>query len=347
MLSPADILGPGGRIARRLKHYELRPQQLEMAEAVARAIAERKHLLVEAGTGVGKSFAYLVPAILATAEKPAPKPASKSAIKRETDQDEADAEGIRRIVISTHTISLQEQLIEKDLPLLRAVMPVEFTAVLVKGRGNYLSKRRLAAALERAQGMFRFANEFDQLDNVARWAKATGDGSLSMMMGDLVTLVQHELPVKLVVLKNNTLGLIKWEQMVYTGNPEYGVDLAPIDFAKVAEACGARGVHIDDPKRCREQLRDALAIDGPVVIEAAVDPFEPPAPPKITADQRRHLTQALARGEPDWQPIALTMARNVVEEFAFAQSPYGVGGRILGRFGRRGNHKKRGDDGDQ
>src|ERR671934_511885 len=96
----------------------------------------------------------------------------------------------------------------------------------------------------------------------------TGDGSLTMLLGDLATLVQEQLPVKLVVLKNNTLGLIKWEQMVFIGNPEYGVDFAPVDFAKIAEGFGIRATRIEDPTRCGEQLRDALAEPGPAVIEA-------------------------------------------------------------------------------
>ena len=108
-LTAADILGPDGRIAARLANYEHRPQQLEMAEAVARAIREKKHLVAEAGTGVGKSFAYLVPAILAATE-----PAAEGA---------ADPPRSPRIVVSTHTISLQEQLIGKDLPLLECGDP--------------------------------------------------------------------------------------------------------------------------------------------------------------------------------------------------------------------------------
>src|SRR5438046_3310743 len=118
-----ELLGPDGAIARRLAdRYEHRPQQLEMAAAVERAFADGHHLLVEAGTGVGKSFAYLLPAIeYAVTQK-------------------------KRVVISTHTISLQEQLIEKDIPFLRAVYPQEFTAILVKGRSNYLCMRRLKQA---------------------------------------------------------------------------------------------------------------------------------------------------------------------------------------------------------
>lgn len=161
MLSPADILGPDGRIAARMKSYERRAEQLEMAEAVARAIAERHHLLVEAGTGVGKSFAYLVPAILATAAPQDGKPA------------------VKRVVVATHTISLQEQLIAKDLPLLRSLLPLEFTAVLVKGRGNYISLRRLHTAMARAGSLFSREEEFAQLRDLEAWSKTTGDGSLS------------------------------------------------------------------------------------------------------------------------------------------------------------------------
>ena len=106
MLSSLDILGPEGRIAARLDNYELRPQQLEMSAAVSAALADRHHLVVEAGTGVGKSFSYLVPAILAATDTEAPEDGK-----------------IRRIVISTHTITLQEQLLNKDLPLLRLSFP--------------------------------------------------------------------------------------------------------------------------------------------------------------------------------------------------------------------------------
>jgi pyruvate dehydrogenase (quinone)/pyruvate oxidase len=151
----------------------------------------------------------------------------------------------------------------------------------------------------------------------------TGDGSLSMMMGDLATLAQHKLPVKLIVIKNNVLGLIKWEQMIFLGNPEYGVELSPIDFVKVAEACGLVGIHIEDPARCHDQLKQALKIEGPVVIEAVVDPHEPPEPPMVTAQQTKHLAEALARGEVNRTPIGLTIGRDAIQEFAFASSPFG------------------------
>ncbi len=168
MIDPVEILGPKGRIAARLEQYEERPQQLEMAWAVAAAIEGRRHLIVEAGTGVGKSFAYLVPAILAATAEPPP-----------SDDDGDENRPRRRIVVSTHTIALQEQLVLKDIPLLKAVMPNEFTAVLVKGRGNYVSLRRLKAAQDRARNLFIDDSEIEQLRELASWAKQTIDGSLS------------------------------------------------------------------------------------------------------------------------------------------------------------------------
>jgi pyruvate dehydrogenase (quinone)/pyruvate oxidase len=156
----------------------------------------------------------------------------------------------------------------------------------------------------------------------------TGDGSLSMMMGDLATLAQHRLPVKIVVLKNNTLGLIKWEQMIFLGNPEFGVDLRPIDFVKVAEGCGARGFHIEDPKRCKAQMKEALACDGPAVIECVTDPDEPPMPPEVTEKQMKNFAKAMASGERDRKRISLTMGRMAMDESLFPASPYGVAGRL-------------------
>jgi pyruvate dehydrogenase (quinone)/pyruvate oxidase len=167
----------------------------------------------------------------------------------------------------------------------------------------------------------------------------TGDGSLSMMMGDLATLAQYKLPVKIVVLKNNTLGLIKWEQMIYLGNPEFGVDLYPIDFVKVAEACGAAGIRIENPKRCKDQLKEALAIDGPVVIECITDPNEPPMPPKATKAEMKHLAQALARGERDRIRISLTIGRQAMDEFLFPASDYGAAARAAEKI--TGKDKKK------
>lgn len=166
------ILGPAGSIARRLGNYEHRSEQMELARAVARALADGKHLVAEAGTGVGKSFAYLVPAILhATADQHENAPP--------TDK-EPPPESSRRIVVSTHTIALQEQLMSKDLPLLNSVIPREFTSVLVKGRGNYLSLRRYELARLRATSLLS-DTEFDQLQQMKSWLAETTDGSLSSL----------------------------------------------------------------------------------------------------------------------------------------------------------------------
>jgi len=159
MLTSNEILGPDGRIAKRLPNYEHRNEQIAMAEAVSRSLTDGGHLIVEAGTGVGKSFGYLVPAILAA-----------------TGPDDSP---VKKIVISTHTISLQEQLINKDLPFLNSVIPREFTGVLVKGRSNYLSKRRLKSATDRSFSLFNQDSEIEQLRDVGRWSNETNDGSRS------------------------------------------------------------------------------------------------------------------------------------------------------------------------
>jgi len=172
MLTSEEILGPNGRIAKRLPSYEHRREQLQMADAVAHAIQRPGHLVVEAGTGVGKSFAYLVPAILVAASR-----RGESSPPSTSGAPAGDKP--HRVVVSTHTISLQEQLIEKDVPLLNSVIPLEFTAVLVKGRGNYLSRRRLNNALSRANNLFSQHEDFEQLRQIRDWADQTTDGSLA------------------------------------------------------------------------------------------------------------------------------------------------------------------------
>src|SRR5262249_39198589 len=147
---------PSGKIAEQLPDFESRPQQLEMAHAVADAISRQRHLLVEAGTGVGKSFAYLVPAILA-----------------------AQADRDCRVAISTHTINLQEQLIKKELRFWQKVMPREFRAVLVKGRSNYISLRRLRVAQQRSASLLDDTTQHAQLLQIGRWSRKTPEGSRS------------------------------------------------------------------------------------------------------------------------------------------------------------------------
>jgi pyruvate dehydrogenase (quinone)/pyruvate oxidase len=141
-----------------------------------------------------------------------------------------------------------------------------------------------------------------------------GDGGFSMLMAELATCVKYRLPVKVVIVKNNTLGQIKWEQMVFLGNPEYGCDLQPIDFALIAQACGATGMTIEDPAECGATLDRALATPGPVVVQAVVDSLEPPLPPKITAEQARKFAMSLLRGEPNREKLALTVLADRVRE---------------------------------
>lgn len=152
-MSTADYLGPRGRIAQLLPGYEPRPEQLAMADAVARSIRDAKHLLVEAGTGVGKSFAYLVPAILAAQESPD-----------------------NRVIVSTHTIHLQEQILRKDLPLLAEALP-PFRATILKGRNNYLSQRRLRVAVQKHTGLLADPGRTQELLEINRWARTSVDGS--------------------------------------------------------------------------------------------------------------------------------------------------------------------------
>ena len=147
------VLGPDGLIAKQLTDYEVRPQQLEMAEAVANALSDNEHLIVEAGTGVGKTFAYLLPAIDLALDTHEP------------------------VVISTNTINLQEQLIYKDIPFLQQVLPQPFTAALAKGRGNYLSRRRLESLMTYERGLFDTKAEVEDLARVVEWVDVTEDGS--------------------------------------------------------------------------------------------------------------------------------------------------------------------------
>lgn len=141
-----------------------------------------------------------------------------------------------------------------------------------------------------------------------------GDGGFSMLMADFVTAVKYKLPIKVVIIKNDTLGQIKWEQMVFLGNPEYGVDLAPIDFAMFAQACGGTGLTVDDPRNCASVVEQFLNLPGPAILQAVVDPFEPPLPGKIKAEQALHFAESLARGEPNRKKIALTVASDKVRE---------------------------------
>jgi pyruvate dehydrogenase (quinone) len=145
-----------------------------------------------------------------------------------------------------------------------------------------------------------------------------GDGAFTMLMGELATAVKYALPIVVVVVKNNTFGMIKWEQMVFLGNPEYGCDLHPIDFVRVAEACGGLAYRCEKPKEARSTLEEALLAARkrrlPALVEAVVDPFEPPHPASVKLEQAVNMAKALARGEPNRGRIALTLFRDKVHD---------------------------------
>ncbi|HEY2102154.1 MAG TPA: helicase C-terminal domain-containing protein [Chthoniobacterales bacterium] len=152
------IFSPEGLLAK-AKNFEMRPQQQQMAGAIARALEEEQHLVAEAGTGVGKSLAYLVPGILFALEQH------------------------KKAIISTHTINLQEQLLYKDIPILKKILPVEFEAALMKGRQNYICPRRLERVLAQRGDLFT-GPEQTELERIAEWAARTTDGTLSDLWFD-------------------------------------------------------------------------------------------------------------------------------------------------------------------
>jgi len=141
-----------------------------------------------------------------------------------------------------------------------------------------------------------------------------GDGGFSMLMAEFSTCVKYKLPVKVIIIKNNSLGMIKWEQMVFLGNPEYGCELEPIDFSTFARACGGSGFTIEDPTQCGETIERALSTPGPVVIEAVIDPHEPPFPAKIKLEQAEKMAEALAKGTPYRGKIMMTILSDKVRE---------------------------------
>lgn len=141
-----------------------------------------------------------------------------------------------------------------------------------------------------------------------------GDGGFTMLMGELATVVKYQLPVKIVVLKNNLFGMIKWEQLGMEGHPEFGVDLHPIDFAAFAVACGAQGYTVQDPAQLTDTLTRAFTTPGPALIEALVDPAEPPLPGKITLTQAMTFATAMMRGQPDRWSILHTLVENKIRE---------------------------------
>jgi pyruvate dehydrogenase (quinone) len=142
-----------------------------------------------------------------------------------------------------------------------------------------------------------------------------GDGGFTMLMGEFATAVQYGLPIKVIIVKNNTLGMIRWEQMAFLGNPEFAVEFAPIDYAKFAEACGGIGYSLKEPNEVQSVLHRAFAErKKPVIVEAFVDPFEPPMPPKVEREFITNMAESFAKGQPYARRIGLTLFRNQVHE---------------------------------
>ena len=139
-----------------------------------------------------------------------------------------------------------------------------------------------------------------------------GDAGLTMLMGEFATAVQYNLPIKVIVIKNNILGMIRWEQMGFLGNPEFGVEFSPIEFAKFAEACGGKGYVVNDPYEVKSKIHQAMKEKKPTIIEAYVDPFEPPMPPKVEIEFVNNLAKSFAKGQPYSRRIGLTLFRNQV-----------------------------------
>ncbi len=141
-----------------------------------------------------------------------------------------------------------------------------------------------------------------------------GDGGFTMLMGEFATAVQYNLPIKVIILKNNTLGMIRWEQMAFLGNPEFGVEFSPIDFARFAEACGGEGYKIRNPNEIEQVMKLAMAKDNlkPVIVEAYVDPFEPPMPPRVEPEFVKNIVESFAKGQPYTKRIGLTLFRNQI-----------------------------------
>ncbi len=140
-----------------------------------------------------------------------------------------------------------------------------------------------------------------------------GDGGFAMLMSEFATAVQYNLPIKVIILKNNTLGMIRWEQMAFLGNPEFGVEFSPIDFAKIAEACGGVGYTIEEPEDIKPIMKKVMSDNTtrkPTIIEAYIDPFEPPTPPKIEPEFVQNMAESFAKGQPYAKRIGLTLYRN-------------------------------------
>lgn len=142
-----------------------------------------------------------------------------------------------------------------------------------------------------------------------------GDGGFTMLMSEFATAVQYQLPIKVIVLNNKILGMIRWEQMAFLGNPEYGIEFSQIDFVKIAEACGGKGFSVTKMKEVKPVIHEALMEKKvPVIVDAHVDPFEAPLPPKISMEFVRNIAKAFTKGQPYAKEIGLTLSIDQLHE---------------------------------
>lgn len=142
-----------------------------------------------------------------------------------------------------------------------------------------------------------------------------GDGGFTMLMSEFATAVQYQLPIKVIVLNNKILGMIRWEQMAFLGNPEYGIEFSQIDFVKIAEACGGKGFSVTKMKEVKPVIHEALMEKNvPVIVDAHVDPFEAPLPPKISMEFVRNIAKAFTKGQPYAKEIGLTLSIDQLHE---------------------------------
>jgi pyruvate dehydrogenase (quinone) len=141
-----------------------------------------------------------------------------------------------------------------------------------------------------------------------------GDGGFTMLMGEFATAVQYNLPIKVIVIKNNVLGMIRWEQMAFLGNPEFGVEFTPIDYVKFAQACGGKGYAIKEPNEVKSILNEAMNEKKPAIVEVYVDPYDPPMPPQVELEFVKKMAESFAKGQPYAKRIGLTLYRNQIHE---------------------------------
>ncbi|HKB48702.1 MAG TPA: thiamine pyrophosphate-dependent enzyme, partial [Ktedonobacterales bacterium] len=182
--------------------------------------------------------------------------------------------------------------------------------LLVRGRMQFTVSGILATMAEGLPYAIAAAVAYPDRPVVA----IVGDGGFTMLMGELATIRKYNLNVKVLIIKNNALGEIKWEQMVMEGNPEFGVELQPIDFAQYAQACGVPGFTMDDPAQAEVVARQAFAQPGPALIQAVVDPNEPPLPGQITTQQAIRFAESLLKGERDRFDIIKAVLADKVRE---------------------------------